>query len=85
MRDYEDLPDDNNPRNDHGGVHINSGIPNKAFYLAATRLGDRSWQKAGPIWYDALVNRLRRELAVQGRRRGDHRIGRGAVRCGSGR
>ncbi len=59
MRDYADLPDDNNPRNDHGGVHINSGIPNKAFYLAATRLGENSWQQAGPIWYDALVNRLR--------------------------
>jgi Zn-dependent metalloprotease len=59
MRDYVDLPDDNNPRNDHGGVHINSGIPNKAFYLAATRIGDYTWQMAGPIWYDALVNRLR--------------------------
>jgi Zn-dependent metalloprotease len=59
MRDYVDLPDDNNPRNDHGGVHINSGIPNKAFYLAATRLGDFSWQLAGPIWYDALANTLR--------------------------
>jgi Zn-dependent metalloprotease len=59
MQNYVDLPDDNNPRNDHGGVHINSGIPNKAFYLAATRLGDHSWDKAGPIWYDALVNRLR--------------------------
>jgi Zn-dependent metalloprotease len=59
MRSYVDLPDDNNPRNDHGGVHINSGIPNKAFYLAATHLGEHSWLKAGPIWYDALVNRLR--------------------------
>ncbi|MGH3878724.1 MAG: M4 family metallopeptidase [Actinophytocola sp.] len=59
MRDYVDLPDDNNPRNDHGGVHINSGIPNKAFYVAATRLGDHSWKKAGPIWYDALANKLR--------------------------
>lgn len=59
MRDYVDLPDDNNPRNDHGGVHINSGIPNKAFYLAATRLGEYTWQHAGPIWYDALVNSLR--------------------------
>jgi Zn-dependent metalloprotease len=58
MRDYVDLPDDNNPRSDHGGVHINSGIPNKAFYLAATRLGDYSWQGAGPIWYDALLHRL---------------------------
>lgn len=54
MRDYRDLPDDGNPRNDHGGVHINSGIPNKAFYLAATKLGGHSWEHAGPIWYDAL-------------------------------
>ncbi|HEV7649268.1 MAG TPA: M4 family metallopeptidase [Actinophytocola sp.] len=59
MRDYKDLPDDNNPRNDHGGVHINSGIPNKAFYLTATRLGDHSWQEAGPIWYDALLTGLK--------------------------
>ena len=59
MDNYVDLPDDNNPRNDHGGVHINSGIPNKAFHLAATRLGDHSWKKAGPIWYDALANKLR--------------------------
>jgi Zn-dependent metalloprotease len=59
MDAYVDLPDDNNPRNDHGGVHINSGIPNKAFYLVATRLGDHSWTTAGPIWYDALVKRLK--------------------------
>jgi Zn-dependent metalloprotease len=59
MNDYVDLPDDNNPRNDHGGVHINSGIPNKAFYLVATHLGENSWEMAGPIWYHALVNGLR--------------------------
>lgn len=59
MRDYVDLPDDDDPANDHGGVHINSGIPNKAFYLVATRLGGHSWEKAGPIWYDALTKRLR--------------------------
>jgi Zn-dependent metalloprotease len=58
MRNYVDLPDDNNPRNDHGGVHINSGIPNKAFYLVATHLGTNSWDMAGPIWYHALVNHL---------------------------
>jgi Zn-dependent metalloprotease len=34
MDDYQDLPDDNDPQNDNGGVHINSGIPNQAFYLA---------------------------------------------------
>lgn len=59
MDDYQDLPDDNDPQNDNGGVHINSGIPNKAFYLAAMALGGHSWEKAGPIWYDTLVNKLR--------------------------
>ncbi|GAA4025713.1 MULTISPECIES: M4 family metallopeptidase [Streptomyces] len=39
---------------DNGGVHINSGIPNHAFYLAATALGGHAWEKAGQIWYDAL-------------------------------
>jgi len=58
MDDYQDLPDDNDPRNDNGGVHINSGIPNKAFYLAAVALGGCSWEKAGPIWYETLTNRL---------------------------
>ena len=36
---------------DDGGVHLNSGIPNRAFYLAATGLGGFSWDKAGQIWY----------------------------------
>ncbi|MFN8525446.1 MAG: M4 family metallopeptidase [Chloroflexota bacterium] len=39
---------------DEGGVHINSGIPNHAFYLVATRLGGYSWDKAGRIWYETL-------------------------------
>ncbi|WP_125616501.1 M4 family metallopeptidase [Specibacter cremeus] len=59
MDDYVDLPDDNDPRNDNGGVHINSGIPNHAFYLAATALGGYAWEKAGKIWYQTLVARLR--------------------------
>ncbi|CAM5715267.1 Neutral metalloproteinase OS=Streptomyces alboniger OX=132473 GN=CP975_11405 PE=3 SV=1 [Streptomyces alboniger] len=40
---------------DNGGVHINSGIPNHAFYLAATALGGYAWEKAGQVWYDALT------------------------------
>ncbi|OQR61337.1 peptidase M4 family protein [Streptomyces maremycinicus] len=40
---------------DNGGVHINSGIPNHAFYLAATALGGYAWEKAGQIWYDVLT------------------------------
>ena len=45
---------------DNGGVHINSGIPNHAFYLAATAIGGNAWEKAGLIWYTALRDRLRR-------------------------
>ncbi|MEZ5284803.1 MAG: M4 family metallopeptidase [Vicinamibacterales bacterium] len=40
---------------DSGGVHINSGIPNHAFFLVATTLGGRAWEKAGRIWYDAML------------------------------
>lgn len=39
---------------DNGGIHINSGIPNHAFYLAATKIGGYAWEKAGRIWYNAL-------------------------------
>lgn len=39
---------------DNGGVHINSGIPNHAFYQVATRIGGYTWEKAGRIWYDTL-------------------------------
>ena len=39
---------------DNGGVHLNSGIPNRAFHLLATRLGGRSWEHAGRILYTAL-------------------------------
>jgi Zn-dependent metalloprotease len=40
-----------NTTRDNGGVHINSGIPNRAFYLAAIALGGYAWEKAGKIWY----------------------------------
>jgi Zn-dependent metalloprotease len=49
MRDKYDGEDD------YGGVHINSGIPNHAFYLAAMKMGGHAWKKAGRIWYHALV------------------------------
>jgi len=58
MDDYQNLPDDNDPRNDNGGVHINSGIPNKAFYLAATAIGGNAWEAPGHIWYQTLTERL---------------------------
>jgi hypothetical protein len=49
MEEYVDTDDDN------GGVHLNSGIPNRAFHLAATAIGGRSWEGAGAIWYAALT------------------------------
>ncbi|HEX7349766.1 M4 family metallopeptidase [Brachybacterium sp.] len=53
MDEYADLPHDE--QNDNGGVHINSGIPNRAFQLAATGIGGASWEGAGPLWYEALT------------------------------
>ncbi len=50
MDNYKDLP----IWEDNGGVHINSGIPNHAFYLAAINFGGYAWQKAGEIWYRAM-------------------------------
>lgn len=49
MADYVDTEDDN------GGVHINSGIPNRAFAVAATTLGGPAWERAGQVWYDVLT------------------------------
>lgn len=48
-----------NTTSDNGGVHINSGIPNKAFYEAAIRIGGFAWEKTGRIWYITLRDRLR--------------------------
>jgi Zn-dependent metalloprotease len=56
MADYHELPE--TEEGDNGGVHINSGIPNHAFYLVATGLGGNAWDRAGKIWYAALTERL---------------------------
>jgi Zn-dependent metalloprotease len=40
---------------DQGGVHINSGIPNHAFYLVAIELGGHAWDNAGMIWYKSML------------------------------
>jgi Zn-dependent metalloprotease len=58
MAHYAQLPIDDDPRHDHGGVHINSGIPNHAFYLAATAIGGYAWEKTGQVWYRALTQHL---------------------------
>jgi len=52
MRDYRDVD------YDAGGVHINSGIPNHAFYLAAIALGGYTWEVLGRVWYVTLTQRL---------------------------
>ena len=39
---------------DNGGVHINSGIPNHAFYRASLELGGFAWETLGEAWYQAL-------------------------------
>lgn len=43
-------------REDNGGVHLNSGIPNRAFHLAATLLGGPAWEGVGRVWYAALTS-----------------------------
>lgn len=43
---------------DDGGVHLNSGIPNRAFVLAADALGGYAWERAGHVWYDTLTGGL---------------------------
>ena len=48
MDDYVETQEDN------GGVHINSGIPNRAFFLAATAIGGTAWEGAGRVWYDVI-------------------------------
>jgi Zn-dependent metalloprotease len=55
MKDYNHLP----PTDDSGGVHINSGIPNFAFYSTALAIGGNAWEKAGRIWYKTLIEQLK--------------------------
>jgi Zn-dependent metalloprotease len=52
MRDYVHTMEDN------GGVHINSGIPNHAFFLTAVAMGGFAWERAGRIWYVAARDKF---------------------------
>jgi len=52
MHDYDESLADN------GGVHVNSGIPNRAFALAARELGGYTWSILGRIWYRVLTGKL---------------------------
>ena len=52
MDDYVTTSEDN------GGVHINSGIPNRAFALAAMALAEPAWLRVGVVWYRTLTGGL---------------------------
>jgi len=58
---------------DNGGVHLNSGIPNRAFVLAAKALGGRAWERAGQIWYDALLSPIPARIDFAGFAAATHR------------
>jgi len=46
----------NRPRKAYSeAVHINSGIPNRAFAVCAKSLGGHAWGTAGTIWYEAML------------------------------
>ncbi|NHA70045.1 protealysin inhibitor emfourin [Phycicoccus flavus] len=53
MDGYVETSDDN------GGVHTNSGIPNKAFHDLAVALGGHAWEVAGQVWYDTVLGQIR--------------------------
>jgi Zn-dependent metalloprotease len=48
MRHYVKTSEDNS------GIHINCGIPNRAFYLIAMEIAGYAWEKAGCIWYESI-------------------------------
>ncbi|MGB3541759.1 M4 family metallopeptidase [Rubrivirga sp.] len=54
MRDFRNLREDQ----DNGGVHVNSGIPNRAAVLAIQAIGR---EKVEQIWYRGLSTYLTRE------------------------
>ena len=61
---FDDQPADMDGYVEGGDVHINSGIPNRAFAVAATTLGGNAWDAAGPIWYATLTDPQLRSTAT---------------------
>jgi hypothetical protein len=59
MRDCVDT------QSDHGGLYINSGIPNHAFYITAIEIGGNAWEKARKIWHVALTTFPKRRSTFQ--------------------
>jgi len=58
MKAYKNKKE-NQPRleRDSGGVHLFSGIPNRAFVICAMAFGGYSWEKAGQIWWLTAMSR----------------------------
>jgi Zn-dependent metalloprotease len=52
MRDYVETAADN------GGVHINSGILNHAFYLFSMEIGGYTWEVQAPLYYSVVTEQL---------------------------
>ncbi|MYM00198.1 M4 family peptidase [Novosphingobium sp. FGD1] len=74
FKDHPNLSTDPQPKHmrdyvftdkDRGGVHINSGIPNHAFYLVAQALGGNVWDRSARIWFEAFTNVLNRRASFQ--------------------
>jgi len=51
MDQYREMDSDN------GGVHINSGIPNLAFYNVAMKIGGHAWEAPARIWYESMLDK----------------------------
>ena len=47
-------------------MHLNSGIPNRAFVLVADALGGHAWERAGLVWYDTLTGSLAPDVDFAG-------------------
>jgi Zn-dependent metalloprotease len=77
MRDYVVTAEDN------GGVHINSGIPNHAFYLFASSCDGYTWDLPARIWYSALRSGLGAEARFADF--ANATLGVAARLCGAGR
>lgn len=56
MSQFVKLADDE--KHDHGGVHVNSGIPNRAACVARNNLGDGGAVKVGKVWFQTLKSHL---------------------------
>jgi len=60
--DYDTRPNDGDPFNDSGGVHYNSGIINRAYYLMVQLIGRDAAER---VVYKALTERLEEDSSFE--------------------